>query len=110
MKTTEIPDVDLQDLPPAGTLADLLGPDDRERRAAQVRAMERMTPAERVAAMYRGELRGPALDAWATSRPHELPPTTLATAVDGHDGADGICQAYGELPWILAFTPEFCGD
>jgi hypothetical protein len=102
--------VSIEDLPAVASLAELLGPDYKQQIAAQMRAMERMTPAERVAAMYRGELRGPALHAWATSRPHELPNTTLATAIDGPDGAEGICCTDGELPWILALTPEFCGD
>jgi hypothetical protein len=102
--------VSIHDLPAVASLAELLGPDYKKQIAAQMRAMERMTPGQRVAAMYRGELRGPALNAWATSRPHELPNTSLAAAIDGPDGADGIYCTDGELPWILELTPEFCGD
>jgi hypothetical protein len=110
MAATNKPDVvSIEDLPTVGRLAELLGPDHTQQIAAQMRAMERMTPGERVAAMYRRELRGPALNAWATSRPHELPDTTLAAALDGPDGAEGIHGTDGELPWILELTPEFCG-
>jgi hypothetical protein len=60
--------------------------------------------------MYRRELRGPALNAWATSRPHELPNTSLAAAIDGPDGAEGIHCTDGEPRPILELTPEFCAD
>jgi len=40
---------------------------------ARIRALWTMTPAQRVAAMYRGELTYPQLAAWAAARPHEVP-------------------------------------
>jgi hypothetical protein len=111
MAATNKPDVlSINDLPTVASLAELLGPDHNQQIAAQMRAMKRMTPGERVAAMYRRELRGPALNAWAASRPHEPPNTTRAAAIDGPDGAEGIHCTDGELPWILELTFEFFGD
>ncbi len=40
---------------------------------ARLRALWAMTPAERVAAMYRGDLTYPQLSAWAAARPDEVP-------------------------------------
>jgi hypothetical protein len=102
------PNITIDQLEPITSLAQLLGPDPRTRIQAEIRAMERMSTAERTAAAYRGDLHGPALRAWATSRPHELPHTTLALGLDEH--GDDVITAVGELPWILEHTPEFCGD
>jgi hypothetical protein len=105
------PGIALAELAPITSLEELLGPDHKQRIAAEIRAMERMGTGERVAAMYRGELRGPALRAWATSRPHEIPLTSLAGAEDtGAEGATYIPVDHGEYPWLLQHTPEFCGD
>lgn len=46
---------------------------ERAPHAARVRALWTMTPAQRVAAMYRRELTYGQLAAWAASRPHEVP-------------------------------------
>jgi hypothetical protein len=105
--TINIPDVSIETLPPI-SLIELLGADRLAQVKAEMRRMQRMTPAERVAAMYRGELRGPALRAWATTRPHELPLTSLHTGTDER-GEEILCSQ-GELPWILRHTPEYCGD
>lgn len=40
---------------------------------ARLRTLWAMTPAERVAAMYRGDLTYPQLTAWAAARPDEVP-------------------------------------
>lgn len=108
--TFNIPDVTIAELEAIDTLADLIGADDAKRVAAEIRAMERMTPDERVEQAYRGQLRGKALRAWAESRPHELENTTLAVDEDGPDGMPCVpCNHDGELPWILARSVDY-GD
>lgn len=46
---------------------------ERAPREARMRALWTMTQAQRVAAMYRGELTYPQLAAWAAARPDEAP-------------------------------------
>lgn len=46
---------------------------DRAPHEARLRALWAMTPAQRVAAMYRGELTYPQLTAWAAARPDKVP-------------------------------------
>lgn len=46
---------------------------DRAPHEARLRALWTMTPAQRVAAMYRGELTYQQLAAWAGARPEEVP-------------------------------------
>lgn len=106
----DIPAVTLAELPPITRLAELVGADEARRIASEIRAMERMTPDERVAAAFRGSLRGPALRAWANSRPHELENTTLAVDEDGPDGMPFVPVNHdGELPWILQHEVDY-GD
>jgi hypothetical protein len=93
--TTHIPDVSIEQLEPI-SLIELLGADRLAQLKAEMRRMQRMTPAERVAAMYRGELTGAALRAWATTRPHELPLTSLHNGTD-EPGEQIVCSQ-GELP------------
>jgi hypothetical protein len=46
---------------------------ERAPHAARIRLLWAMTPAQRVAAMYRRELTYGQLAAWAAARPHEVP-------------------------------------
>jgi hypothetical protein len=67
-----------------------------EARRARLRPMWEMTPAQRVAAMYRGELTLEQALAWAARHPDQVP------AVNG----DSIMR--GEFAFIAATTPEAC--
>ena len=57
---------------------------------ARLEAMWRMTPAERIAAMRRGDLSMEQCCAWAARHPHQLP------------------LINGEFEFIAAYTPEVC--
>jgi hypothetical protein len=106
----DIPDVSLDELTATDNLAALIGADEAKRVAAEIRAMERMTPDERIEQALRGKLRGRALRAWAASRPHELENTTLAVDEDGPDGMPFVpCNHDGEYPWILHRSVDY-GD
>lgn len=65
-------------------------------RRERLRPMWEMTPAQRVAAMYRGELTIEQALAWAARYPDQVP------AVNG----DSIMR--GEFAFIAATTPEAC--
>lgn len=65
-------------------------------REAQLQVLWAMSPTERTAAYWRGELSGVQLRSWANLAPHELPLTSL----DGQ----------GEYHWILCKTPEYLGE
>jgi hypothetical protein len=59
-------------------------------RNARLRRMWQMSPAQRVAAMRRGELTREALAAWTARHPEQVP------------------LLNGEWEWIAAKTPETC--
>ena len=59
-------------------------------RAGRLRSLWQMTPAQRVAAMRRGELTYEQLAAWSARHPDEVP------------------VVHGEFEWILAKLPEVC--
>ena len=63
--------------------------DERERRERQSRQLWAMTPAQREAAMWRGELTFLQLREWYARAPHEVP------------------LLGGELPWVAVHTPEW---
>ena len=56
----------------------------------RLRSLWQMTPAQRVAAMRRGELTYEQLAAWSARHPDEVP------------------MVHGEFEWILAKLPEVC--
>ncbi len=58
-------------------------------RSEQPRVLWDMSPAERVAAMWRGQLTMPQLRQWSSRAPHEVPLLS------------------GELAWIVIRTPEW---
>ena len=66
---------------------------DREWQARKQRLMA-LTPAQRVAAMYAGELSYRELAYWSAARPHEVP--LVGT------GAGGA----GEFAWLAMFEPD----
>ena len=66
---------------------------DREWEARKQRLMA-LTPAQRVAAMYAGELSYRELAYWSAARPHEVP---LVSTGEGGPG---------EFAWIAMFIPE----
>lgn len=72
-----------------GTFSDDLAVAVRARRA-RLRRLWQMTPAQRVAAMRRGELTYEQLAAWSARYPDQIP----------------ILQ--GEYLWLIAHTPEVC--
>lgn len=59
-------------------------------RAGRLRSLWQMTPAERVAAMRRGDLTYEQLAAWSARHPEQVP------------------TVHGEFEWIAAKLPEFC--
>ncbi|MFZ0977406.1 MAG: hypothetical protein WAN22_34640 [Solirubrobacteraceae bacterium] len=59
-------------------------------REGRLRSLWQMTPAQRVAAMRRGELTYEQLAAWSARHPDEVP------------------VVHGEFEWILAKLPEVC--
>lgn len=59
-------------------------------RADRLEPLWRMTPAERVAAMRRGEPTYEQLSAWGRRHPEQVP------------------VVHGEFEWIVAFLPEVC--
>jgi hypothetical protein len=59
-----------------------------EQRSSRLRELWRMTPAQRVAAMRRGELSLEQCAAWATRHPEQIP------------------LVNGEFEYLAAFTPE----
>ena len=59
-------------------------------REGRLRSLWQMTPAQRVAAMRRGELTYEQLAAWSARHPDEVP------------------MVHGEFEWILAKLPEVC--
>jgi hypothetical protein len=59
-------------------------------RAGRLRSLWQMTPAQRVAAMRRGELTYEQLAAWSARHPDEVP------------------TVHGEFEWIFAKLPEVC--
>jgi len=63
--------------------------DERERRERQSRQLWAMSPAQREAAMWRGELTVGQLREWYARAPREVP------------------LLNGELPWIAVSTPEW---
>lgn len=63
--------------------------DARERRERGSRELWAMTPAQREAAMWRGELSFHQLQEWTARAPHEVP------------------LLGGELAWIALLTPEW---
>jgi hypothetical protein len=68
------------------------------RRAAQRDALWRMTPAARVAAMWRGELSYFQLCEWSARRPDEVPRIATDLTPSGEPG---------EFAWIVIHTPEW---
>jgi hypothetical protein len=60
--------------------------------AQELHELWSMSPAERVAAMWRGQLSLHQLSKWSSHRPHEVP------------------LLGGELAWITMRTPEWLGD
>ncbi len=60
----------------------------RRQRAARLRSLWQLAPAQRVAAMRRGELTLEQLAAWSARHPEQVP------------------RANGEFEWITAQTPE----
>ena len=66
---------------------------DREWEARKQRLMA-LTPAQRVAAMYAGELSYRELAHWSAARPHEVP--LVSTGQGGP----------GEFAWIAMFEPD----
>lgn len=62
----------------------------RTARTARLRTLSLMTPAQRVAAMRRGELSLEQCSAWAARYPEEVP------------------LINGEFEFLAAFTPEVC--
>lgn len=67
------------------------------RRSDQRKALWRMTPDARVAAMCRGELSYFQLCEWSARAPHEVP--RIAT--------DLTAGGAGEFAWIVVNTPEW---
>ena len=65
-------------------------------RRAQLRALWKMSSAQRLAAFHRNELSLRQLRAWQQHAPREVPATSIA--------------GQGELPWILRFTEEYLGE
>ena len=59
-------------------------------RAGRLRSLWQMTPAQRVAAMRRGELTYEQLAAWSARHPEQVP------------------TVHGEFEWIVAKLPEVC--
>jgi hypothetical protein len=59
-------------------------------RAGRLRSLWQMTPAERVAAMRRGDLTYEQLAAWSARHPDEVP------------------RVHGEFEWIVAKLAEVC--
>ena len=59
-------------------------------RVGRLRSLWQMTPAQRVAAMRRGELSYEQLAAWSARHPDEVP------------------MVHGEFEWIIAKLPEVC--
>ncbi len=59
-------------------------------RAGRLRSLWQMTPAQRVAAMRRGDLTYEQLAAWGARHPEQVP------------------MVNGEFEWIAAKTPEVC--
>ncbi len=74
---------------PPETFTDWLARAQRAR-AGRLRSLWQMTPAQRVAAMRRGELTYEQLAAWSARHRDEVPMTN------------------GEFEWISASTPEAC--
>jgi hypothetical protein len=67
---------------------------------ARIRALWTMTPAQRVAAMYRGELTFPQLCAWAAMRPEEVPLLDgefWSIAIHSTDSADACESSTGSV-------------
>jgi hypothetical protein len=64
--------------------------EDLSARDARLRALWQMTPAQRVAAMRRGELSLAQCAAWAARHPAQVP------------------LLNGEFEYLAAFTPEVC--
>jgi hypothetical protein len=73
----------------AETLAEQLARAARAREG-RLRSLWQMTPAQRVAAMRRGELTAEQLAAWSARHPCQVP------------------LVNGEFEWIAARTPEAC--
>ena len=63
---------------------------DLDARDARLRTLRRMTPAQRVAAMRRGELTLEQCSAWAARHPEQVP------------------LVNGEFEYLAALTPEVC--
>jgi hypothetical protein len=84
---TEMPRLDRPK--PAKTFTDHLARAARAR-AGRLRSLWQMTPAERVAAMRRGELTVEQLAAWSAKHAEQVP------------------LVNGEFEWIAARTPEAC--
>jgi len=63
---------------------------DLDARDARLRTLWRMTPAQRVAAMRRGELTLEQCSAWAARHPEQVP------------------LLNGEFEYLAALTPEVC--
>ena len=59
-------------------------------RAGRLRSLWQMTPAQRVAAMRRGDLSYEQLAAWSARHPEQIP------------------MVHGEFEWIAAKLPEVC--
>ena len=64
--------------------------EDLNARDARLRALWQMTPAQRVAAMRRGELTLEQCSAWAARHPKQVP------------------LLNGEFEYLAVFTPEVC--
>jgi hypothetical protein len=68
-------------------------------RAEQSEALWAMTRAQRVEAMWRGELSYFQLCEWSARRPHEVPRIPTDITPSGEPG---------EFAWIVMQTPEWC--
>jgi hypothetical protein len=74
---------------PRMTFSDQLARAERARQG-RLRSLWQMTPAQRIAAMRRGELTYEQLAAWSARYPDQVP------------------LLHGEFEWITAKTPEAC--